>query len=150
MWFTLARFLWNFNVDVAPESRNWMDNQHAYLIWDKPPLLVHLTPRVPRVDPMGIEAKTQIQRGSLETGFNMFDQIKITKELHPNFGAEVSGVDFTRPVSEAVFEQILAAVTKVLLNFSLCFPMCHGVPALPPRRYPTSQNQTPNVLCSTV
>lgn len=29
------------------------------------------------------------------------------------FGAEVTGIDFSEPVSDAVFEEILAAITKV-------------------------------------
>jgi hypothetical protein len=33
-------------------------------------------------------------------------------ELHPTFGAEVEGVDFSRPISEGLFQQILAASVK--------------------------------------
>lgn len=40
-----------------------------------------------------------------------FNHIKI-KELHPTFGAEISGVDFSKPLSEKVFQEIYAAVTK--------------------------------------
>ncbi|KAJ5925466.1 alpha-ketoglutarate-dependent 2-4-dichlorophenoxyacetate dioxygenase [Penicillium verhagenii] len=40
-----------------------------------------------------------------------FVHIAIT-ELHPTFGAEVSGVDFSRPVDEEVFQEILAAISK--------------------------------------
>jgi alpha-ketoglutarate-dependent 2,4-dichlorophenoxyacetate dioxygenase len=35
------------------------------------------------------------------------------KELHPTFGAEVFGVDFSQPVPDDVFDDILAAITKV-------------------------------------
>ena len=35
------------------------------------------------------------------------------KELHPTFGAEVSGVDFSKEVTGEVFREILAAITKV-------------------------------------
>jgi len=38
------------------------------------------------------------------------------KELHPTFGAEVFGVDFSQPVSDEVFADILAAITKVSLS----------------------------------
>lgn len=118
MWYTLARFLWNFDVDLASRSRNWIDNQHAYLIWDKPPLFVHLTPRMPLVDSIRIEEKTpgQIQGQSSGIRPNMFDLINITQELHPTFGAEVSGIDFSRPISEAVFKEITAAVAKVIFH----------------------------------
>lgn len=37
--------------------------------------------------------------------------ISIT-ELHPTFGAEVSGVDFSSPISEDDFREIYAAITK--------------------------------------
>jgi alpha-ketoglutarate-dependent 2,4-dichlorophenoxyacetate dioxygenase len=41
-----------------------------------------------------------------------FEHISV-KELHPTFGAEITGVDFSGPVSGPVFEEILAAITKV-------------------------------------
>lgn len=41
-----------------------------------------------------------------------FAHINIT-ELHPTFGAEIHGVDFTHPVEEKVFQEILAALSKV-------------------------------------
>ncbi|KAJ5820440.1 alpha-ketoglutarate-dependent 2-4-dichlorophenoxyacetate dioxygenase [Penicillium riverlandense] len=40
-----------------------------------------------------------------------FQHITVT-ELHPTFGAEVSGVDFSRPVEDDVFQEILAAINK--------------------------------------
>lgn len=41
-----------------------------------------------------------------------FEHITVT-ELHPTFAAEISGVDFSFPISEEIFQEILAAVTKV-------------------------------------
>lgn len=41
-----------------------------------------------------------------------FEHITIT-ELHPTFGAEISGIDFSRPVEEEVFQEILTAMSKV-------------------------------------
>lgn len=41
-----------------------------------------------------------------------FRHITIT-ELHPTFGAEISGVDFSHPVEDDVFQEILAAIGKV-------------------------------------
>lgn len=35
------------------------------------------------------------------------------KELHPTFGAEVSGVDFSKPVPEDVFQELYKAISKV-------------------------------------
>ena len=41
-----------------------------------------------------------------------FNLIQV-KELHPTFGAEVSGVDFSRPIPENVFQELWKAVNKV-------------------------------------
>jgi hypothetical protein len=41
-----------------------------------------------------------------------FEHITIS-ELHPTFGAEISGVDFSHPVEEKVFQEILTAMSKV-------------------------------------
>lgn len=41
-----------------------------------------------------------------------FNKISI-RELHPTFGAEISGVDFSLPLPEDVFAEILSAITKV-------------------------------------
>ncbi|KAJ5390920.1 alpha-ketoglutarate-dependent 2-4-dichlorophenoxyacetate dioxygenase [Penicillium cataractarum] len=38
------------------------------------------------------------------------------KKLHPKFGAEISGVDFSRPVEKKVFDEILTAITQ----FGVC------------------------------
>ena len=40
------------------------------------------------------------------------------KELHPTFGAEVHGVDFSKPISEEVFEEVLAVMAKVQIILS--------------------------------
>lgn len=37
-------------------------------------------------------------------------------ELHPTFGAQVKGVDFSKPVPADVFAEILAAITKVYIS----------------------------------
>lgn len=41
-----------------------------------------------------------------------FQLIEVT-QLHPTFGAEVRGVDFSKPVAEDVFAEIHDAITKV-------------------------------------
>ncbi|KAL4899812.1 hypothetical protein BDW74DRAFT_188846 [Aspergillus multicolor] len=41
----LARILWSFDLQLAPGCYSW-DDQRAFLIWEKGPLLVRLTPRV--------------------------------------------------------------------------------------------------------
>ncbi|TLD18230.1 alpha-ketoglutarate-dependent 2-4-dichlorophenoxyacetate dioxygenase [Venturia nashicola] len=40
-----------------------------------------------------------------------FRHIQIT-QLHPTFGAEISGIDFSKPVAAGVFSEVLAAITK--------------------------------------
>ncbi|KAK2024329.1 isotrichodermin C-15 hydroxylase [Colletotrichum zoysiae] len=45
MRIILARLLWNFDMRLAEESKNWGENQEVYIVWFKPPLRVHLTPR---------------------------------------------------------------------------------------------------------
>jgi alpha-ketoglutarate-dependent 2,4-dichlorophenoxyacetate dioxygenase len=35
------------------------------------------------------------------------------KELHPTFGAEVSGLDFSQNIPDDAFEEILKAMAKV-------------------------------------
>ena len=42
-------------------------------------------------------------------------------QLAPTFGAEVTGVDFSKPVAADVFEEIIRAITKVRIE-SLRFP----------------------------
>ncbi|KAF6803257.1 cytochrome p450 [Colletotrichum sojae] len=44
MRYILSRFLWNFDVDRTEQSQGWMENQKAYLVWDKPPLPLSLKP----------------------------------------------------------------------------------------------------------
>jgi len=44
-------------------------------------------------------------------GYN-FKTLSI-KELHPTFGAEVSGVDFSQNIPNDVFEEILKAMAQV-------------------------------------
>lgn len=37
----LARIFWDFDFKLLPESLNW-DDQNAFIVWDKPPLMVKL------------------------------------------------------------------------------------------------------------
>ena len=43
---------------------------------------------------------------------NAYKHIQI-KELHPTFGAEVFGVDFSKEVPDEVFGDVLVAIAKV-------------------------------------
>jgi cytochrome P450 len=44
MRLILARILFNFDLTLAPDSREWRKNQAVYTFWQKPPLNVYLTP----------------------------------------------------------------------------------------------------------
>lgn len=45
MRLILARVLWNFDLKLAEDCRNWIGDQKIYFLWEKGPLNVHLTPR---------------------------------------------------------------------------------------------------------
>ncbi|KAJ5085466.1 hypothetical protein N7532_010237 [Penicillium argentinense] len=40
----LCKLLWNFDISLCTESKNWL-NQEVYFLWDKPPLMVTLLDR---------------------------------------------------------------------------------------------------------
>lgn len=44
MRLTLARLLFNFDIEPTPAIEGWTE-QKAYLIWQKKPLIVKLVPR---------------------------------------------------------------------------------------------------------
>ncbi|KAK1982658.1 cytochrome P450 [Colletotrichum cereale] len=47
MRLILARVIWNFDMRLAEESRGWAERSQVYLLWEKEPLKVFLTPRTP-------------------------------------------------------------------------------------------------------
>jgi hypothetical protein len=51
---------------------------------------------------------------------NGFKHIQV-KELHPTFGAEVYGVDFSKPVPEDVFSEIYKTITRVSIIHCFVF-----------------------------
>lgn len=44
----LANLIWHFDMEIAPESSSWLAEQKykVWLLWQKPPLKVKLTPVV--------------------------------------------------------------------------------------------------------
>ncbi|RYO97042.1 hypothetical protein DL765_011340 [Monosporascus sp. GIB2] len=44
MRLILTRILWNFDIQIAQESKNWAIGQKTNAFWEKPPLYVTLTP----------------------------------------------------------------------------------------------------------
>lgn len=43
MRLILARMVWNFDMELAPDSKQWI-NQPSYVVWEKGNLNVKLTP----------------------------------------------------------------------------------------------------------
>lgn len=43
MRLILASILWNFDMELVSGQENWID-QKIYLVWEKHPLMVKLTP----------------------------------------------------------------------------------------------------------
>ncbi|KAF0329915.1 hypothetical protein GQ607_002682 [Colletotrichum asianum] len=41
----LARVIWNFDIELAAESMDWLQKGRSFSVWAKHPLMVHLTPR---------------------------------------------------------------------------------------------------------
>ncbi|TVY35570.1 Cytochrome P450 monooxygenase [Lachnellula occidentalis] len=46
MRLILARLVWNFDMELAEESRGWMKDLRVFLVYEKRPLMVHLKPVV--------------------------------------------------------------------------------------------------------
>ena len=44
MRLILAKIVFNFDMRLDDESRDWYKNSKAFAVWLKPPLMVHLTP----------------------------------------------------------------------------------------------------------
>lgn len=42
----ISKLLWEFDMKLAPENDNsdWIHNQPTYMLWEKPPLRVVLSP----------------------------------------------------------------------------------------------------------
>lgn len=44
MRLILARLVFNFDINLAPESRSWTTGQKVFFFWDKPPLWTYYKP----------------------------------------------------------------------------------------------------------
>ncbi|KAI1745964.1 putative cytochrome P450 monooxygenase [Xylaria scruposa] len=44
MRLILAKIVYNFDMTLADDSRGWLDDQRAFVVWEKPALNVHLKP----------------------------------------------------------------------------------------------------------
>ncbi|KAI7773754.1 hypothetical protein LA080_009997 [Diaporthe eres] len=45
MHYIIARLLWNFDIELTEESRDWLHRQKSYLMWEKGGLYVKLKPK---------------------------------------------------------------------------------------------------------
>lgn len=53
---------------------------------------------------------------AIETDDLVFRGFQVT-ELHPTIGAEISGLDFSQPIPDETFQDLLAAIAKVCIHF---------------------------------
>jgi cytochrome P450 len=44
MRLLLAHLLWNFDFELCGDSLNWVSEQKTYVLWEKNPLNVRITP----------------------------------------------------------------------------------------------------------
>lgn len=44
MRLIIARLIFEFDMELADKSRDWLENARVYTIWSKQPLYVRLTP----------------------------------------------------------------------------------------------------------
>lgn len=45
MHYIIARLLWNFDIELTEDSRDWLHRQKSYLMWEKGGLYVKLKPK---------------------------------------------------------------------------------------------------------
>ncbi|KPM36017.1 Isotrichodermin C-15 hydroxylase [Neonectria ditissima] len=45
MRLILAKIIWNFDMRIDPNSKDWLQRNEAYFLWQKPELFVFLSPR---------------------------------------------------------------------------------------------------------
>lgn len=88
----LARLVWNFDLELAAESREWIAAQKIFLNWEKPALMVRLVPREgARVAAAGEKAVRNADAvlGAVEVAGA--DKVGVTVET-VEIGAEAAGV----------------------------------------------------------
>lgn len=44
MRLILARLIYDFDMKLVEDSKNWVERQKAYTLWDRVPLNVYFTP----------------------------------------------------------------------------------------------------------
>lgn len=46
MRLILAKILWNFDISLHPDSKNWYEEHKVYTLWEKPNLNIYIKPRM--------------------------------------------------------------------------------------------------------
>lgn len=46
MRLVVARLLWNFDLELEQGQDDWVSSQRAFIVYEKGPLMVKLTPRI--------------------------------------------------------------------------------------------------------
>lgn len=44
MRLILARLIWNFDIEIDEDDKDWAKKQQVFILWDKGPLKARLTP----------------------------------------------------------------------------------------------------------
>jgi hypothetical protein len=44
MRLILARIIFEFDLTLADESKDWLKRSRPFTVWEKPPLMIHLSP----------------------------------------------------------------------------------------------------------
>ncbi|KAI6090278.1 cytochrome P450 [Hypoxylon rubiginosum] len=50
MRLILAKIIYNFDMTLADDCKDWLRTQKAYVVWDKPPLNIYMTPVAKKSD----------------------------------------------------------------------------------------------------
>jgi hypothetical protein len=45
MRMILAHMLWHFDLELHPASKDWIEKQKVFMLWQKPDLIVKIVPR---------------------------------------------------------------------------------------------------------
>jgi hypothetical protein len=43
MRLTMSRIIWNFDLELQDDSRNWLEEQRTFTLWQKEPLNIKFT-----------------------------------------------------------------------------------------------------------
>lgn len=82
MRLILARLIWNFDLKLAEESHDWARQSKVFLLWEKGPVMVHLTPRRMEsplgtsLEPIQVDDRPAVVR----TGIDVVDKLQVLEK----------------------------------------------------------------------